>query len=69
MRMVLLIVGCAFLALTGCSNKLETGYEPRKLGVSDNVRRAYYATPFTAEANAASQDRESELEARRPNRY
>ena len=57
------------LLVAGCSAKLETGYEPHKLGVSENVRRGYYATPFTPEANAASQDRESEIEARRPNRY
>ncbi|MGH7214183.1 MAG: hypothetical protein ACREIT_05415 [Tepidisphaeraceae bacterium] len=50
----------------GCASKLETGYQPRRLGASENVRRAYYASPFTPEANAAALDREQELEARRP---
>ena len=37
----------------GCYSKLETGYVPRKLGSSEEVRRGYYAEPFTAEAAAA----------------
>jgi len=52
--------------LLGCSSKLETGYTPRKLGASDAVRRGYYASPFSREAQAASLDREAELEVRRP---
>ena len=63
------ITAAVLMLLAGCSTKLETGYVPRKLGASDNVRRGYYATPFTPEANAAAQDRESEFEARRPTRY
>jgi hypothetical protein len=53
-------VGCvALLAFAlmggggGCASKLETGYEPRKLGSSTEVRRGYYAQPFTPEAKAA----------------
>ena len=39
----------------GCSSKLETGYEPRKLGSSNETRRGFYAQPFTPEARAARQ--------------
>ena len=50
----------------GCSNKLETGYEPRRLNTSQTVRRGYYASPFSPEAKAAQMERDQELEARRP---
>jgi hypothetical protein len=52
--------------MVGCSAKLETGYQPRKLGASDAVRRGYYASPFSREAQEAAMDREAEIEARRP---
>ena len=39
----------------GCSDKLETGYEPRRLGATATERRGYYAPPFTPEAAAAAQ--------------
>jgi hypothetical protein len=39
----------------GCSSKLETGYEPRMLGSSNETRRGFYAQPFTPEARAAKQ--------------
>jgi hypothetical protein len=54
------------LAALGCSNELETGYKPVSLGASGAARRSYYASPFTPEAQAAEQDRESEINARRP---
>ena len=41
---------------SGCSEKLETGYEPRRLGASSAERRAYYASPYTPEAIAAQKD-------------
>jgi hypothetical protein len=43
----------AIICLAGCSSKLETGYEPRKLGASDETRRGFYAQPFTPEAAKA----------------
>lgn len=49
----------------GCSNKLETGYEPVRINASPQQRRAYYAPPFSPEARAVP-DREEELNARRP---
>jgi len=65
MRITLSILGLMFL-LTGCSSSLETGYQPQRLGASSNTRRAYYASPYSAEANAAAQDKDAEIEARRP---
>lgn len=44
------------LSVVGCADKLETGYEPKKLGVTPAARRAYYATPFSPEAGAAQQE-------------
>ena len=49
----LIALGIMGLAAAGCSSTLETGYMPRKLGASDDVRRGYYAQPFTPEAKAA----------------
>jgi hypothetical protein len=40
----------------GCSEQLETGYEPHRLGVSSAERRAYYASPYTPEAIAAAHE-------------
>ena len=62
------MLGCvAAVALAaGCSTKLETGYEPRKLSDSTAERRAYYADPFTPEARAAAEERKTEFNARRP---
>jgi hypothetical protein len=40
-------------ALCGCSNKLETGYQPRTIGSNETERRGYYAAPFTKEAREA----------------
>jgi hypothetical protein len=56
----------ALLVAAGCSNQLETGYKPRKLGASSAERRSYYASPFTPEARAAQLGREEELNRRRP---
>lgn len=50
----------------GCKTTTETGYEPRKLGDSETVQRAYYVTPFSPEAQAAQQDAQRGFNARRP---
>ena len=68
-KRALFLISLAALALLGCSSTLETGYKPRLLGDSDVKRRAYYASPFTPEAKAAEQEREQELESRRPRPY
>ncbi len=49
---------------SGCSDKLETGYRPNKLGANAAERRAFYAAPFTPEA-AAGPDRDEALDGRR----
>jgi hypothetical protein len=50
---LILVVGSVGLA-GGCSSTLETGYQPRPLGGSSaEVRRGYYAQPFTPEAKKA----------------
>ena len=54
----LVVAALAFIGAVGgggggCSSKLETGYKPRLLGSSEEVRRGYYAEPFTPEAKKA----------------
>jgi hypothetical protein len=44
--------------VVGCSEKLETGWEPRRLDATPAERRAYYASPFTPEAAAAQQEQQ-----------
>jgi len=47
-------LGVAAWFVCGCSSTLETGYVPRPLGGSSTeVRRGYYAQPFTPEAKKA----------------
>lgn len=58
-----------FLMLAGCSNKTETGYEPRKLGASENVQRGYYAQPFSPQSRAAEQEQQTEMSNRRPGEW
>ena len=58
MRRVISIVGVALfslqaVSLTGCSETLETGYAPRKLGSSNETRRGFYAQPFSPESRRA----------------
>ena len=45
---LLLLLSCG-----GCSTQLEDGYKPQSLNSNSQVRRAYYASPFTDEAAAA----------------
>jgi len=56
-RLILCGVVCvvSWSMLGGCSKRLETGYEPRKLNASAEKRRAFYAAPFT-EASRAGVD-------------
>ena len=51
----LVLAALSLVVGAGCSSTLDTGYEPRRLGASDDVRRGYYAQPFTPEARAAKQ--------------
>ncbi len=54
--------------LAGCSNKLETGYQPRSIGSNEVERRGFYAPAFSPEARAAQQQqaRDADIEPRRP---
>jgi len=52
---ILLIAAGA--ALAGCNNKLETGYDPNKVGsLTAAQRRGLYAQDFTPEAQEAQND-------------
>jgi hypothetical protein len=56
-------------ASMGCgTEKIDTGYKPRKLGASDALRRSYYAAPFTPESKVPERDRD-DFEKNRPRRY
>jgi hypothetical protein len=49
------------LILAGCSSgTTETGYEPRRLGLSDGQRRALYAPKYSPEQAQAQAEREQE---------
>jgi hypothetical protein len=63
-RGLLLIFG--LLLLAGCQSDLETGYKPKKLGVTDEERRAYYAAPFSPESAAAGEGKANITKARTP---
>ena len=56
----------SLIALLGCSNKLETGYEPRAIGSNETERRGYYAAPFSKEAREARQKADYDADVRRP---
>ena len=58
---VLILPGlCAVAGSAGCGSKLETGYEPRQLGVTSIERKGYYASPYTPEAAAAGRAQQAE---------
>jgi poly(3-hydroxybutyrate) depolymerase len=61
-----MMVVAAALAAAGCSNKLETGYEPRTIGSNETERRGYYAAPFSKEAREARQKADYDTDVRRP---
>src|SRR5689334_3482627 len=50
----------------GCSNEMETGYKPHALNSSTTLRRGYYATPFSPEAEAANREKKAGQQANRP---
>ena len=56
-------------ALTGggCgSATTETGYEPRKLGLSEAQRKGLYAPQYSQEQAQAQAERERDMKSRRP---
>ena len=60
LSVLILVSAFALASSTGCSNKLETGYEPRQLGVTSAERKGYYASPYTPEAAAAGRSQQAE---------
>jgi hypothetical protein len=58
------LLGC-FCGI-GCSSALETGYKPHALNSSTTLRRGYYASPFTPEAEAANREKKAGQQANRP---
>ncbi|HMB95928.1 MAG TPA: hypothetical protein VKK61_07815 [Tepidisphaeraceae bacterium] len=62
MLLILIFLG----TVAGCTEHLETGYKPQPLGASSAMRRSYYASPFSPEAQAPQMEREQEMNARRP---
>jgi hypothetical protein len=47
------------LLATGCSSKLETGYDPRPLDMPISQRETLYADPYSQQALQAQQDQQS----------
>ena len=58
---------CAALVLGGCGTATtETGYEPRKLGLSEAQRKGLYAPQYSQEQAQAQAEREQQMRSRRP---
>jgi hypothetical protein len=66
LRLGLLAGGLLAGLAGGCSEKTETGYEPRKLSMSDGDRRALYASPFSPESKASEAEKEQKLQSEVP---
>jgi hypothetical protein len=65
-RGITVILLSALTFVPACSNKLETGYEPRTIGSNEVERRGYYAAPFSKEAREARQKADYDPDVRRP---
>ena len=51
------LAGLVLIVICGCNTRLETGYEPTKLGsMSPTERRGLYAEEFSPEARAAQEE-------------
>jgi hypothetical protein len=56
MKRFLLFIG--LLGVSGCSSKLETGYEPKRLDMPLSQREALYADPYSHAAMQAQQEQQ-----------
>jgi len=56
MKRVFWIIG--LMAASGCSSKLETGYEPKRLDMPLSQRDALYADPYSQAAMQAQQQQQ-----------
>jgi hypothetical protein len=62
--------GAMLLSAAGCTASLADGYRPKPLDASSSQRRAYYATPFTPEAeNAGPNEQQGQPSSHRPGAY
>lgn len=51
----------SLVLVAGCGTSVtETGYEPRRLGMSDGQRRALYAPKYSVEQAQAQAERDQE---------
>jgi hypothetical protein len=68
MRTSALSVIALALTMTGCwSTTTETGYEPRRLGMSEGQRKALYAPKYSPEAaQAQAESDQAAARARKP---
>jgi hypothetical protein len=57
------------LLIAGCEGELDTGYKPKKLGVSPEERRGYYAPQFSPEAEQALQGDKEKAALHKPTGY
>jgi hypothetical protein len=58
MKRIFLVIG--LLGVSGCSSKLETGYEPKRLDMPLSQREALYADPYSHAAMQAQQDQQQQ---------
>jgi hypothetical protein len=58
LRRTLKIMGLAWAILLacGCQTTLEDGYKPKSLDASPDVRKSFYASPFSDSAEAGAKD-------------
>ncbi|HEX4052790.1 MAG TPA: hypothetical protein VHX86_00860 [Tepidisphaeraceae bacterium] len=49
----------SLLLLVGCSSKLETGYDPKRLDMPLSQRETLYSDPYSEQAMQAQQEGQS----------
>jgi hypothetical protein len=66
-RWSLAAIALMFGTLAGCqSGRTETGYQPRRLGMSAGALRSLYAPAFSPEAQAAENEKHDQTQIHRP---
>ncbi|MGD0463783.1 MAG: hypothetical protein ABSB74_14950 [Tepidisphaeraceae bacterium] len=53
------LIVISLLLVAGCSSKLETGYEPKRLDMPLGQRETLYADPYSQQAMQAQQEQGS----------
>ena len=65
-RWTILPAICGLFATAGCdTNKTETGYSPRRVGMGSNEIRSLYAPAYSPEAHVDT-ERKTDVSAHRP---